>query len=76
MTSIELPTSLKEIGNSFNFCSGLKEIDIPTNVEKIGSSCFGDATNLEKIKINKPANSIEGSPWGAIRGTRIIEWQN
>ena len=76
MTSIELPTSLKEIGNSFNFCSGLKEIDIPTNVEKIGSSCFGDATNLEKIKINKPANSIEGSPWGAIRGTRIIEWRN
>ena len=76
MTSIQLPTSLKEIGDSFNFCYGLIEIDIPTNVEKIGGICFANATNLEKIKINKPANSIEGSPWGAIRGTRIIEWQN
>ena len=76
MTSIQLPTSLKEIGDSFNFCYGLIEIDIPTNVEKIGGLCFANATNLEKIKINKPANSIEGSPWGAIRGTRIIEWQN
>ena len=62
MTSIELPTSLKEIGDSFNFCNGLVEITIPANVEKIGNNCFASAVNLEKIKINKPANSIEYSP--------------
>ena len=76
MTSIELPTSLKEIGNSFNFCNGLVEITIPANVEKIGNNCFASAVNLEKIKINKPANSIEYSPWGAMRGVRVVEWQN
>ena len=65
---------IESIKNSCN--SGKIQIESEANVEKIGGLCFANATNLEKIKINKPANSIEGSPWGAIRGTRIIEWQN
>ena len=49
---------------------------VPENIEKIGNNCFASAVNLEKIKINKPANSIEYSPWGAMRGVRVVEWQN
>lgn len=76
LTEIILPEGLKEIGNSFNYCSGLTEIIIPSTVEKIGSNCFNFASNLEKIKINKPKNSIDGSPWAANKGNRIVEWQD
>ena len=75
LTEIILPEGLKEIGNSFNYCSGLTEIIIPSTVEKIGSNCFKFASSLEKIKINNPQNTIDGSPWAANKGNRIVEWQ-
>ena len=74
MTSIILPEGLTEIGASFNYCDGLTKITIPSTVEKISTSAFNNANNLTKIQINKPKNSISGSPWGAIRGDRIVEW--
>ncbi len=74
MTEIELPNNLKEIANSFNYCDKLTSIYIPASVEKISTLCFSDASNLEKIQIDKEPGSIEGSPWGAIRGDRIVEW--
>ena len=33
--NITIPGSVKEIGNSFNYCSGLTSITIPNSVEKI-----------------------------------------
>ena len=76
LTEIILPEGLREIGDSFNYCSSLKEIIIPSTVEKIDLNCFKNTTNLEKIKINKPQNTIEGSPWAANKGNRIVEWQD
>ena len=73
MTSIVLPDGLKEIGNSFQN-SGLTTIYIPNSVDTIASYAFGSAANLTQIQIDKEPGSIVGSPWGAIRGDRIVEW--
>ena len=73
MTSIVLPDGLKEIGNSFQN-SGLTTIYIPNSVEIIMSNAFSNSANLTQIQIDKESGSIAGSPWGAIRGDRIVEW--
>lgn len=74
MTEVILPEGLKEIGSSFNHCSGLTSIYIPNSVETIDSGAFNNSPNLDKIQIDKEAGSIEGSPWGVIKGDRAIEW--
>ena len=75
MTNIELPNELIEISiRAFQGCTGLTEIYIPENVETISTSCFNNPDNLNKIQINKEPGSIAGSPWGADKGDRIVEW--
>ena len=73
MTSIVLPEGLKEIGMAFQN-SGLTSIYIPNSVDTIASYAFMNATSLQQIQIDKEPGSITGSPWGAIRGDRIVEW--
>ena len=43
-------------------------------MQKIGANCFDQMNNLSKIQIDKEFGTISGSPWGAIRGERIVEW--
>ena len=74
MASISLPSDLKEIGNSFNYCHGLTSIYIPNSVETIDYSAFSGANNLQQIQIDKAPGTIEGAPWGAMIGDRAIEW--
>ena len=74
MTSIILPEELKEIGDAFNYCNGLTTIYIPNSVDTITSYAFLNSPNLTQIQIDKEPGSIAGSPWGAIRGDRIVEW--
>ena len=75
MTEVILPEGLKEISSSFNYCTGLTSIYIPNSVETINSHAFDNtSSNLNKIQIDKEAGSIEGSPWGATKGDRVIEW--
>ena len=75
MTDIELNNNLVEISNSaFGYCNGLITIYIPNNVAKIASTVFSNADNLNKIQIDKEPGSITGSPWGAVKGDRIVEW--
>ena len=75
MTGITLPEGMKEIADSaFGYCNNLTTIYIPNTVETIASNAFENAANLTKIQIDKEPGSISGSPWGAIRGDRIVEW--
>ena len=75
MTDIGLSNTLIELeGNAFANCNGLTDIYIPENVQKIGANCFDQMNNLSKIQIDKEFGTISGSPWGAIRGERIVEW--
>lgn len=75
MTEIELPPNLKILESCFGACTSLKEIQLPASIEKISSNCFSSAVQLERIVINKPQNTVDGSPWGAVKGNRIVEWR-
>ena len=73
--SLKLNEGIKELEKSaFTYC-GLKKIELPSTLEKIGDNCFGDATrDLAQILIHKKENSISGAPWGAIKGMKVVEW--
>lgn len=74
MTEVVIPSSVKEIGSAFNYCYGLKSIEIPKSVEKIDEGCFNQCNSLERIIVNKSENDIIGAPWGATKGMKVVEW--
>ena len=75
MTSVYIPNGVENIGQSFNYCIKLTEIQIPASIKTIHTGCFNDSINITKIKIDKPYQTIEGSPWGCIYGDKAIEWK-
>ncbi len=74
MTSITISSSVKNIGTSFNYCS-FSEINIPSSVVKIEYGCFRENSNLNKINIDNKENSIQGAPWGATKGMKVVNWK-
>ena len=74
MTNIRLPNTIEKIGRSFNLCSSLQSIEIPSSIREINTSCFSNATNLKKVIIHKQRDDISGSPWGCIYGDKAIIW--
>ena len=50
-------------------------MEIPSSVETINASCFVNCPNLNKIIVNKKENKIEGAPWGATKGMKVVEWK-
>ena len=74
-TEIELPSTLKVIGDSsFSDCDSIKVIEIPNSVETIEGYAFNLCDALETVTIDKEQGSISGSPWGAPKGERSIIW--
>ena len=74
MTNITVPDTIEKIGNSFNFCTSLTSIEIPSCVTEINTSCFTNSTNLTQIIIHNTEGSIQGQPWGCIYGDRAVYW--
>lgn len=74
MTKVNIPNSVKKIVGSFGYCTALKEITIPESVTSIGSGCFGNCKELDKIYLNKKQGEITGAPWGAPKGDRVVVW--
>ena len=74
LKELYIPDTVKEIGHSFNYCSGLIKITIPNSVEKIGSSCFDGCNNLTQINIDNKKDSISGAPWRSPYGMRVVNW--
>ena len=74
MTNINISKSVKGIDNSFNYCNGLIEVNIPNNVEKIHTGAFAQCNKLESINVDMAENSISGAPWGATKGMRVVKW--
>lgn len=57
-TSVQLPDSLRSIGNSvFENCGGIKELILPPRVAIIGESAFSQCNNLERLELS-PALTI------------------
>ena len=74
MTNIIIPEGVKEIKNSFNYCSNLEKIEIPNSVESIGANCFANCSNLGKVTIYNE-KLLETAPWGATKGDKVIDLQ-
>lgn len=59
LTSIEIPESVKKIGNSaFRNCTSLKSIELPNSVRTIGNGAFFNCISLISIKIPESVEKI------------------
>lgn len=75
LKNITIPSTVKEISDSFNYCISLTTIEIPSSVTKINASCFNNSSNLKSIIIHSEKGKIVGAPWGCIYGERAITYQ-
>ncbi len=74
MKNIIIASTIKKIGVSFNYCSSLEKIEIPSSVTDISNSCFSMSQQLKEIIIYNVEGSIAGQPWGCIYGDKAIYW--
>ena len=58
LKEVKLPDSITEV-NGFDHCTSLTEIDIPTNVTRIGSSAFEGCTGLTNVELPANVTSID-----------------
>lgn len=64
ITSVQLPSTLKKIGDGAFFgCTKLTDINIPDGVESIGDSSFAACTSLSSLKIPASVNYISRAPF-------------
>ena len=73
ITKVKLPSTLKKIERMQGI--GIESIDIPSSVETISETAFSGCNKLSNINIDKKQNSITGSPWGAPKGLRVVNWK-
>ena len=77
MTNIIIPNTVEKIRSSFNYCTALTSIEIPSSVKEIDTNCFANSTNLREIRIHqKNDGTLTGSPWGCIYGDKAIIWDD
>ena len=72
MPKIEVLGSDDDDYGVFDAYCGITTINIPSTIQSIGKNAF-ESTNITTINIDKPANSIPGSPWGATGA--LVYWQ-
>ena len=58
LKSITFPSTLKFIGNSFEWCTSIERMEIPDNVTEIGYSAFSYCTGLKEITLPKNLKKI------------------
>ncbi len=73
ITKVKLPSTLKKIERMQGI--GIESIDIPSSIETISETAFSGCSKLSNINIDKKQNSITGSPWGAPKGLRAVNWK-
>lgn len=73
ITKVKLPNTLKKIYGIRGI--DIESIDIPSSIETISETAFLGCSKLSNINIDKKQNSITGSPWGAPKGLRVVNWK-
>ena len=75
LVEVKLNAPIKEIRDSaFDYCSSLRKVEIANTIESIAVNAFGRSNNLTEIIIHKKRGEIAGEPWGAVYGTRVIQY--
>ena len=59
LTSVILPNSIKEIGRYAFSKTGIKQVDIPNQVTRLGGACFADCNSLTKVVIGSRVSKLE-----------------
>ena len=70
LKNLVIPDGVQTIGAQAFYGTQLTNVSIPASVMSIGENAFNTSTTTN-VTLNKKANEISGSPWGA-RG--IITW--
>ena len=73
LESVSIPNTVEKIGSSFNFCSNLVTIEIPSSVTSLAINCFSSSPNLKEIIVHN--KNLKGSPWGCPIGDKAVVWQ-
>ena len=74
MTSIEIPSSIKTIGDwAFAGCIGLTEVTLPDNIVSIGEGAFHGCDNLTSVKLSANLESIGDFAFYNCSGLTAIE---
>ena len=75
ITSIVLPTSLRNIGEyAFSSCIGLYALEIPEGVETIGKSAFSACINLTSLVIPNSVDSIGQSAFSHCNSLESVKF--
>lgn len=78
LTTFGFPEGLETIGKTAFYMCGLKTLDIPKSVTKIGERAFGYSDNLEKIRFESNLDDCFDTTKGAVnlglRKLQVIEY--
>ena len=75
LKEINLNKGIKRIEtDAFDMASSLTRVELPSTIEEIQDGAFSRCNSLKEIIVDKPKDSILGSPWGAPFGLRTIKW--
>ncbi len=72
LSSIDLPSSLKKIGNNAFGGSALTKIVIPDSVTEIGESAFGNCSKLVDVTMSKSVKVLQRSIFAGCNSLGII----
>ena len=73
LTSVTIPNTVKNIGNStFSSCSGLTSITLPNGLTNIGYSAFSGCIGLTSVTIPDGVTNIESSAFNNCSGLTSI----
>lgn len=71
MPKIETLSTDNDLWGIFDYCP-ITTINIPSTIKSIGKNAFENTSNLTTITIDRKADAISGSPWGATNAT--VSW--
>ena len=68
LIAVSIPNTITIIGTgTFHNCYSLTSVNVPSGIKNFFLNCY----SLDAITIDKPTNSITGSPWGATTGAFV-----
>lgn len=53
-----VPDTVKKLGNAFNGCAGLTQLELPDSIVKINKNAFSNCENLSKIRLSTKLKEI------------------
>lgn len=71
MPKIEILSTDTDLWGIFDYCP-ITTINIPSTIKSIGKNAFESTRKLTTITIDRKADAISGSPWGATGAT--VSW--